>query len=232
MPPRRPVQITAGLFGCVAAVHLTAQLLGLDGLAAVTQVLLMPLLAAALLTATDRPRSRLVRLTLLALGFSWLGDTAPRLADGDPAFLLMVGFFLIAQVVYIVAFWPWRPDSLLARRRVLLVPYVVAVAALVVACAPHAGVLLVPVLIYGLLLGSMAVLATGVNRSVWIGGALFLVSDGLIALNAFAPWWSLPQQGFWVMLTYIAAQALIVRGVLRTLEAQEHLSRDYSSITR
>src|SRR5690606_29259799 len=104
-------------------------------------------------------------------------------ADGDTAFLLMVGFFLVAQVVYIGAFWPHRAESVLHRRRALLIPYAVAIVALVLACAPNAGPLLVPVLAYGLLLGSMAVLATGVNTLVWAGGALFLVSDGLIALN-------------------------------------------------
>ena len=45
--------------------------------------------------------------------------------------------------------------------------------------------MLVPVLVYGACLGTMAVLSTGVNRLTAVGGALFLVSDGLIALDAF-----------------------------------------------
>lgn len=215
MANRRDVRITLGLFLFVAATHLSAQLLDLEGLASASQVLLMPLLAAVLWRSSRAPRSRLVRLTLVALGFSWLGDTAPRLSEGDTAFLLMVGFFLVAQVTYIVAFWPWRRESVAGRRRQWVVPYVVAVAALIVACVPHAGALLVPVLAYGLVLGTMAVLATGVGPLTWAGGAVFLVSDGLIALEAFAPWWSLPLQGFWVMLTYVLAQVLIVLGVLR-----------------
>jgi uncharacterized membrane protein YhhN len=73
----------------------------------------------------------------------------------------------------------------------------------------------VPVLVYGALLGTMAVLATGVNLLTAVGGALFLVSDGLIALDAFAAGFDLPAQGFWVMATYVAAQSLIVAGVLR-----------------
>lgn len=215
MPRRRVVRITLGLFLVVAATHLTAQLLDLEGLASASQVLLMPVLAAVLWRSSQAPRSGLVRLTLVALGFSWLGDTAPRLSEGDAAFLLMVGFFLVAQVTYVVAFWPWRRESVVRHRRRWAVPYVVAVAALILACAPHAGGLLVPVLAYGLVLGTMAVLATGVGPLAWAGGALFLVSDGLIALEAFAPWWSLPLQGFWVMLTYVLAQFLIVLGVLQ-----------------
>lgn len=213
---RTPARIALRLYLALVTVHLVWQLTGHDLPARVSQWLLMPVLAAFLLVSTRGvDRGRLITLTLAALFFSWLGDTAPSLASGDTAFLLMVGFFLVAQVVYIVAFWPFRASSVLHHRRILLVPYAVLIALLVLACAPHAGPLLVPVLLYGLVLGAMAVLATGLNALVWAGGALFLVSDGLIALNAFAPWWDLPGQGFWVMLTYTAAQLLIVLGVLR-----------------
>lgn len=216
MPRRSAPRVTLRIYLALATVHLVWQLTDQSAYARVSQWFLMPVLAAFLLISTrGRRRSRLELLTLGALGFSWLGDTAPSLAEGDPAFLLMVGFFLVAQVVYIVAFWPHRRHSVLHRRRGLVIPYAALVAALVVACAPHAGSLLVPVLLYGLLLGVMAVLATGLDPLGWAGGALFLVSDGLIALNAFAPWWALPGQGFWVMLTYTAAQLLIVLGVLR-----------------
>jgi len=229
---RTPARIALRIFLALALVHLVWQLTDQDTPARVSQWFLMPVLAGFLLVSTrGAERGRLVRLTLAALFFSWLGDTAPSLADGDVAFLLMVGFFLVAQVLYIVAFWPHRRESVLHRRRMLLIPYAVAIVALVLACAPHAGVLLVPVLAYGLLLGAMAVLATGVNPLVCAGGALFLVSDGLIALNAFAPWWDLPLQGFWVMLTYIAAQLLIVLGVLRAVTVGAGLAGDRQDVS-
>ena len=150
---------------------------------------------------------------------SWLGDTAPKLADGDAAFLVMVGFFLLAQVAYIVAFLPFRATSVLHVRRPLLLLYLAVVVGLVAACVGGASDMLVPVLVYGACLGTMAVLSTGVNRLTAVGGALFLVSDGLIALDAFVPGFGLPVQGFWVMATYLAAQVLIVAGVL--LESTE-----------
>lgn len=215
MPRRTAPRVALRIFLALATVHLVWQLTGQDVDAGAAQWFLMPALMAFLAIQTrGTRRSRLVRLTLLALAFSWLGDSAPDLATGETAFLVMVGFFLIAQLVYLVAFWPYRTQSVLHHRRGLMTPYLVTIAALVVACAPHAGVLLVPVLAYGLLLGAMAVLASGVNTLVWVGGALFLVSDGLIAMEAFAPWWELPWQGFWVMLTYLAAQLLIVLGIL------------------
>ncbi|MFE9245223.1 lysoplasmalogenase family protein [Nocardiopsis sp. NPDC006938] len=216
MIPHAPLARVALLFfGLLSLAHLVIQVLGPQAWSRPTQVLLMPALALVLVTAARRPRGRLLGLALLALGFSWLGDSAPGLATGDTAFLLMVGFFLVAQVVFVVAFWPHRAESVLRRRRLLLVPYVAYVAALVWICAPHTGGLLVPVLLYGLLLGLMAVLATGMGPWVAAGGALFLVSDSLIALNAFAPGLELPQRDLLVMSTYIAAQTLIVLGLLR-----------------
>lgn len=216
MPDRRALAtLLLAAFGVLAVGHLAAQLAGATRLADITQWLLMPALAGALLTLTARPRPRLMVLTLVALGCSWVGDTAPDLTDGDAAFLVMVGAFLLAQLAYIAAFWPDRRRSVLLVRRPLLTAFVLAVAALVWACAPHAGPLLVPVLVYGLCLGAMAVLATGVHPLASAGGGLFLVSDGLIALDAFAPGYHLAHHGFWVMLTYVLAQALLVLGVLR-----------------
>ena len=179
----------------------------------------MPALALVVLAATHRPHPRLVTLLLVALAFSWLGDSLPALAGGDLAFLLMVAGFLVAQVVYVFAFWPYRDKSALHHRRWLLVPYIGVVVALVWVCAPHAGGLLLPVLLYGLVLGLMAIMATGVNAWTAVGGALFLISDALIALRAFVPGFEIPQGGFWVMVTYVAAQALIVLGVLKRVHA-------------
>ncbi|SDD28357.1 Uncharacterized membrane protein YhhN [Sanguibacter gelidistatuariae] len=217
---RTVTRAIVAVFAAVSLVHLGAQLADLERLAQVSQWLLMPLLALALAAATaGAPRGRLIRLTLVSLAFSWLGDTAPDLAPEGASFIVMIAFFLVAQVVFVAAFWPFRRASVLspaypARRRWLAVPYLLALVALVVTCAPGAGSLLVPVIVYGTTLALMAALATGVGRLVAIGGAIFVVSDSLIALNAFVDGWSLPGQGFWVMVTYIAAQTLIVVGVV------------------
>jgi uncharacterized membrane protein YhhN len=226
LPSRGAARWFLGGLAVVTAVHLVAQLLGSSGLADATQVLLMPLLAGVLWWESSAPRGRLVSLTLAALAFSWLGDTAPKLADGDLAFLLMVGFFLLAQIAYIVAFLPYRRRSVLHVGRAWLAAYVAAVVGLVAACVGGAADMLVPVLVYGACLGTMAVLSTGLNRLTAVGGAVFLVSDGLIALDAFVPGFGLPAQGFWVMATYVAAQVLLVVGVLRAPR-----NADTSSVT-
>lgn len=220
MPARRLTTVACAAFGLTTAAHLAAHLTGRDALADASQWFLMPLLGTAVWAATRpdpttgrRRRTRLTRLTLVALGFSWLGDTAPDLTTGDGSFLVMVGCFLLAQVTYSVAFVPYRGSGAPARP-VLLLPYGAALATLLALCLPAAGGLAVPVVVYGACLTTMAALATGLNRWAGVGAAVFLVSDSLIALGAFTSWYAPPAPGFWVMVTYTAGQALIARGVV------------------
>ncbi|MFV2143119.1 lysoplasmalogenase family protein [Isoptericola sp. G70] len=210
----RRARVAATVLAALAVVHLIAQLAGMEEVADPTQWLLMPALAATLWCTTAAPRSRLVRLVLVALGFSWVGDTLPDLFTGDTAFLAMVGGFLCAQVVYVVAFWPsWR-QSVLVRHPAATAVYVFLAVALVALCLPGApGVLGVAVVVYAVLLTMMAVLATGVHRLAWLGGLLFLFSDAMIALGAFADVVP-PMSGFWIMATYVLGQVLIVAGVV------------------
>ncbi|WP_426592218.1 lysoplasmalogenase [Cellulomonas sp. McL0617] len=201
-------------FGAVALIQVSAEWIGAQRVAQVGQWALMPLLAGALVAATRWPRGHLVRWVLVALGFSWLGDLVPSFVGDDTAFLVMVGFFLLAQVAYVVAFAPDARRSVLHRRPVLLVPYAAVLVAMVGACGGGAGSLLIPVAVYGGCLTAMAVLSTGVGRPAGVGGAVFLVSDGLIALNEFVPSFHLPHHDFWVMLTYVVAQASIATAVV------------------
>ena len=109
----------------VTLVHLLAQATVPGGVVAdLTQVLLMPVLAWALVTSTPNPKSRLVRLVLLALTLSWLGDTLPRFAgDGsDLGFVLMLVTFLLAQLAYVAAFLPFVARSIVRTRPLLLLP--------------------------------------------------------------------------------------------------------------
>lgn len=207
----RSARTTVAAFAGICAVHLLAQLLGSSVIAGLTQVLLMPLLALALWKATTSPRGRLVHLTVVALSFSWLGDTIPRLVGGDPGFLGMLGGFLCAQLVYAAAFWPWRGRSLLSRPRAA-VPYLLVAVVIVVLTAPGAGVLLPAVVAYATVLCVMALLATGLGRRAGIGGAVFVLSDSLIALDASGVL-TLPAHSVWVMATYLTAQVLLVLAV-------------------
>jgi len=49
-------------------------------------------------------------------------------------------------------------------------------------------------------------------KLVFVGSLLFLLSDSMIAFNKFHS--DIPLAGFLIMITYIAAQYLIMRGLI------------------
>lgn len=129
-------------------------------------------------------------------------------------FLAGLGAFLIAQLASAAVFWSDRAASVLARP-VLVLPELGAFMALLAVLWAHLGTLRLPVTLYAVVIVAMAVLATGVNREVALGAALFVVSDALIARNSLAGLLRVSAPGFWVMATYLAAQGLIASGVVR-----------------
>jgi uncharacterized membrane protein YhhN len=193
----------------VTFLHLYSKLVADEALDTFTKPLLMPVLLVGVLFALPAWRSRIALLLAIALAFSWLGDVS-LLYSGNVGFLTGLGFFLLAHVAYLV---------LLAgiRRRPLhwgMAVYAVWWVGLVLLLAPHLGVLLVPVAVYGLVLGAMAAWALLGNRWVAVGGALFLISDTLLGLNRFLPGFVFPEVDFTIMLTYTAGQALIAWGAV------------------
>lgn len=206
MPRRRSSRIALGCFGVVAAVDVVAELLGWRSIAFGCRLLLMPSLAWYA-CSTGSVRRRPVILLLVALGFSWLGDLSA-------AVLLKIGFFLVAQIVYVVAFWPSWPRSLIARPPLALA-YGLALTGVVAVVAAAAGPLAVPVGVYGASLTVMALLATGMGRLTGLGGALFLVSDIVLAVELFVAPGAIPHALFVNMALYLPAQLLITLGVLR-----------------
>ncbi|MEU8566503.1 lysoplasmalogenase [Streptomyces cyaneofuscatus] len=198
-----------GAFLVAAAVDLAGLLAGLDTVHLVAKPLLMPLLAAY---AAVRGGPRLL---IAALLFGWGGDVF-LLADNDLAFLLGMGSFAVGHVCYLTLFGRGRAAS--ARTRTSLaagIAYAVVLAVfLVLIWSDLPAELRVPVAGYSLLLTAMAWRAGVLGRYAAAGGALFLLSDALIA-TGIAEWPRLPAPDFWVMLTYIAAQLLLALGVLR-----------------
>ena len=209
--PLRSSRAALACFGAVAAVDLVAEFSGWHGIALFCRLLLMPLLAWSCWTGAVR-RTRLVILVLVALGFSWLGDLSA-------AVLIKIGFFLVAQIVYVVAFRPsWR-RSLIARPP-LAIAYALALAGLIGVVAVAAGPLAGPVAVYGASLAVMAVLATGVDRLTGIGGALFLLSDIVLAVELFVAPGAIPYALFVNMALYLPAQLMITLGVLERVSAE------------
>lgn len=216
-PMRRPALLLIS-YALVCSVHVLSQALELTAVAMATKPLLMPLLAAYLVSVVQRPFTRLVRVVLAALAFSWLGDVlleAARRVDSDLVFMAGIGGFLVAQVLYIVAFTRLVRASTPPRPPVWALVYVLYGVGLVVLLGPDLGEFLVPVAIYAAAICTMGIVASGVNRFTALGAAVFVASDSMIAVGEFTDLWTLANnwQRVLVMTTYTVAQALLVHGV-------------------
>ncbi|MFB7246453.1 lysoplasmalogenase [Streptomyces populi] len=215
----RAARVLLVCFALTAAVDLLSLLAGADSAHRIAKALLMPLLAAH---AGVRGAPRLL---LAALLLGWCGDLA-LLSDADPAFLAGMASFAAGHVCYLVLF----RRTARARDARLVLAYATALAVLVVLLWPGlpAG-LRVPVAGYSLLLTAMAYGATRLGPVAALGGILFMLSDTLIATGV-ADWPQLPKAAFWIMLTYIAAQFLLVRGVLGPLAARRATVTAYGEV--
>ncbi|CAM5558424.1 Lysoplasmalogenase OS=Streptomyces alboniger OX=132473 GN=CP975_07650 PE=3 SV=1 [Streptomyces alboniger] len=206
---RPPPGLFLGAFGLAVVGDLGALLAGSDPAHAVFKPLLMPLLAAYVMTRGG-PRPLLAALLL-----GWGGDTL-LLFDADAAFLAGMGCFAAGHVCYLVLFARYGDRNRYrgARGAALVAGYAAALVVTVALLWPDLPAdLRVPVAGYSLLLTAMALGATAPGPATAAGGALFLLSDTLIATGV-AEWPQLPRPDFAIMLTYVAAQFLLARGVL------------------
>jgi uncharacterized membrane protein YhhN len=162
--------------------------------------------------------------------FSLFGDVFLMFTRNEPNFFILgLGSFLISQIGYIFLFWQLNKaeglQPLFKTKPFWLLLYIVYGGVIYVLLFPRLDLVLkIAVFVYmSALLGmsAMALNRKGVQPTVsfnlvFAGSLLFMVSDTLIALNKF--YTPIPADRFWVMSTYMAAQLLIVTGILKQLE--------------
>jgi len=160
-----------------------------------------PLLMPALMVGRDRPTQR-------ALAFGAVGDVA-LLGGSDAAFSAGLASFLAGHVAWIIALRQRPGGGRLRARPALAVPYLGAFGALNAYLWQRTGRDRISVIVYSaaLLAMSLAALDSGSPKPA-VGGALFLVSDSLLALEKFGGV-HLPAGEGLVMATYVSAQALL-----------------------
>jgi len=162
---------------------------------------------------------------LVAFFFSWVGDNFLMFSGNNELFFFAgVGGFFIAQLTYIYTFATFKEKAgkgFLQKNLVLVFPFLVYVSGIYILLFPGLEGLMKPIiLVYALSLIGMSMVALNrkerVGQSsfklVFIGSMLFLASDSMIALNKFYAEFTLA--GFWIMITYITAQYLIMRGLI------------------
>lgn len=199
-------RVLLAAFALVVAADLVCLAVGSGTGHTVSKPLLMPLLAGYA-ASNGAPR-----LLLAGLLFGWGGDVL-LLVDTEAAFLAGMASFAAGHICYLVLFKAY--GNARARAAFLVPAYSTALLTTVVLLWPDlpAG-LRVPVACYSLLLTAMAYTAgTRLGLLAGLGGALFLLSDTLIATGV-ADWPQPPRPDLWIMLTYIAAQYLLTVGTL------------------
>lgn len=170
----------------------------------------------------DHPLQR--RWVLAGLVFSLAGDIA--LLWPNQGFLPGLVSFLIAHAAYLVAF---TRGQRLAARAGPFVGYAVVAGGVLWHLWPGVPpALRAPVAFYVLFLAAMAAQAAVLWRcgsprgaSVALGGALFVSSDALLAINRFAA--PLPVSGLWILATYWLAQWLIASWLAPRGAAAAHM---------
>ncbi|MCX7999286.1 MAG: lysoplasmalogenase [Leptospiraceae bacterium] len=155
------------------------------------------------------------KFLLGAVVCSVLGDFFLAAKFLNHYFLLGLGSFLVAQIFFILTFLPH------SRLKLPLFIYPMAMGLIVFGyiypTLPREMIL--PVMIYMFALVSMAWRAsarTANKKSLWqttLGGYLFLISDGLIALTHFGNL-PVPYAQLWIMITYYAAEYLLSKGTI------------------
>jgi len=162
---------------------------------------------------------------LVAFFFSWMGDNFLMLSGKNELFFFAgVGGFFFAQLSYIYTFTKFSEKGgrgKLQKNPWLSLLFLAYVAGMLALLLPGLEGLMKPIItIYALSLILMSMMA--LNRSgrvgsmsfklVFFGSILFLISDSMIAFNKFHS--EIPLAGFLIMITYIAAQYLIMRGLI------------------
>lgn len=171
------------------------------------------LLLLAVLSTTAHG-ARYQQAVVIGLACSLVGDVLLMLPRDR--FVAGLASFLLAHVAYIVAFSAGVP---IGTAPALLVPLAAMAALLLWLLWPGLGKLRLPVVLYSATILLMVWQAWGWHwafdtpgsRLAALGATLFMASDAVLALNRFRR--PFPGAQAVIMLTYVAAQALIALSV-------------------
>lgn len=209
-----PIIILGALFFGVSALHLAACYRRMPKIRTVTKTLLMPLLGALYCVSAKE----ISPLVVTALAFGWLGDVFLLFKGSKLGMLLGIASFALGHVFYIGAMLSGYPSPhvLMLVPLVLCAVWLVFVYKKLIPYAPKS--LRKPGFLYALLLswtGLSALYLLLVTQKLpylvaFIGGLFFMLSDTILTGNQYRK--ELKHGNFYVMLTYILAQSLLILG--------------------
>lgn len=211
------------LFVVITVVQLYSSWTGNRTIEYIAKPFILLWIAAYFLLNTRRESHRW--LVILAFFFSWIGDLILMFAwKNDLFFFSGIGGFFLSQVTYILAFRKYKLTpgrSLLSRKPLWLILFVLILGSIYSLIWPGLEGIMKPVVfVYALSLVGMSIAAFNRfgltnNQSsclAFSGSLLFMASDSMLAVSKFLN--DIPHGGFLVMATYIAAQYLILSGMI------------------
>jgi uncharacterized membrane protein YhhN len=142
-----------------------------------------------------------------------MGDVLLALSLAQ-SFIYGLAAFAAAHICYTACFYRWRAW----RRRHFIGFAILTTYALfmLILLLPVTGALQIPVLIYLLIISTMASSAIVVNTPdyhILLGAVLFVLSDSLLATHKFL--FPLPYESLLVMGSYYSAQYLLLEGCIK-----------------
>jgi uncharacterized membrane protein YhhN len=212
-------------FYLISIINLIEQVINTGWLDLATKPLLMITLLLYYLLAERGTANSWSKLIVGALVFSWFGDVLLMLQGKyEDLFIFGLAAFLLAHICYILGFRKAKFDetretnSSFIHTRLVFLVFVGGV--LIYMLYPFLDEMLVPVISYTIVIISMGIAALfrrgwTTDKSfimVYSGALLFIMSDAMIGINKFMN--PIIQARLLIMATYIAAQFLIIKGIL------------------
>ena len=187
-----------------------------EDIASYIKPLLVPVLLLSFYTSVKQRGNYKI---IGALVFSTMGDIL-LIFEGRPFFILGLLSFLLAHVLFVLIFR--------SRAGTIKLDFYTVVCSLFILSYyfffmkflwPHLGAMRIPVLAYAFVISGMLWMALQLLRStsslrghIVLGALFFVVSDSLLSIQLFYSSFELAH--FYVMLTYLLAQFLLVYGIL------------------
>lgn len=173
------------------------------------------------------------KILLVALILSWIGDIILLFADkGELYFIGGLIAFLLSHIFYILLFNKQLKMYLKKSRTIYwigITSIIIYLLVMMVVLMPYLGDLLLPVFVYAMTISIMLLFALKgflnwqkpANIYIFIGAIIFVASDSVLAFDKFYA--AIPYSSFFIMSTYLAAQYLIVIGILKLNEKKLHI---------
>lgn len=202
--------------------YLLILLYNLENIAWYLKGLLIPILWLAVYLSEDFPSKKIL---LGALLFSWIGDVILLFADkAEIYFILGLVAFLISHVIYIILFNKQNKPDVPKNKGLFFIGLgfiLVYLATMLIVLLPKLGDLQLPVIVYALTISTMLLYAFSgyliwkkpANTYILVGAIIFVLSDSILAMDKFYE--PIYKNSFFIMLTYLMAQYLIVIGILK-----------------